>query len=89
MLELEITKHEPHISSIRLHSDKPFKPHFTVKIKEFLTHLRFGRVAGHSQVVPLEAYVKVKARALMVKGIDEESKVTYSDYEFVGNQTGE
>lgn len=87
--EIEISKNLRHISSIRLQSDKPFKPHFTVKISEFLTHLRFGSVANHSQIVPLQIKVKIKARALLVKGVEEESVITYSDYEFVGNQDGE
>lgn len=87
--ELEIRKENVHISSIRLHSSKPFKPHFSVKIREFLTHLQFGPIGTMQQIAPVQIKVKIKARALLVKGIEEESLVTYSDYEFVGELDGE
>lgn len=86
--ELKITKDYLHLSSIQLRATRPFKPQFGVKISEFLTLMQFGPVGGRQQIAPLSMEFRVKARAFVVKGIDEQSRITFSDYEYVGSPNG-
>jgi hypothetical protein len=82
---MKIVKDGPYIEYIDMHSNKPFKPQFGVKIKEFVTRLRFGRASNDGPVVPLSVDVRIKARAFLAIGIDETISVSFSDYEYVGD----
>jgi len=82
---MKIIKDGPYIEYIDMHSDKPFKPQFGVKIKEFVTRLRFGLAANDGPVVPLSVDVRIKARAFLAISIDETISVSFSDYEYVGD----
>ena len=82
---MKIVKDGPYIEYIDLHSNKPFKPQFGVKVKEFVTRLMFGPAAGGGPIVPLSVDVRIKARAFIAIGIDESMSVSFSDYEYVGD----
>jgi hypothetical protein len=82
---MKIIKNGPYIEHIDMHSNKPFKPQFGVKVKEFVTLLRFGLASNEGPVVPLSVDVRIKARAFLAIGIDEKMSVSFSDYEYVGN----
>ena len=82
---MKIIKDGPYIEYIDMHSNKPFKPQFGVKVKEFVTRLQFGRASDDGPVVPLSVDVRIKARAFLALGIDEMMSVSFSDYEYVGN----
>ena len=82
---MKIIKDGPYIEYIDMHSNKPFKPQFGVKVKEFVTRLQFGRASDDGPVVPLSVDVRIKARAFLAIGIDETISVSFSDYEYVGD----
>lgn len=81
---MKIVKDGPYIEHIDMHSNKPFKPQFGVKVKEFVTRLIFGPAAVGGPIVPLSVDVRIKARAYLAIGIDESMSVSFSDYEYVG-----
>jgi len=82
---LKIVKDGPYIESIILRSNKPFRPQFGVKVKDFLTRLEFGPAASEGPIVPISVDIKIKVRAYLVIGIDETISTTFSDYEYVGD----
>ena len=82
---MKIVKDGPYIEYIDLHSNKPFKPQFGVKVKEFVTRLIFGPAAVGGPIVPLSVDVRIKARAFLAIGIDESMSISFSDYEYVGD----
>lgn len=82
---MKIIKDGPYIEYIDMHSNKPFKPQFGVKVNEFVTRLQFGRASDDGPVVPLSVDVRIKARAFLAIGIDEMMSVSFSDYEYVGD----
>ena len=82
---MKIIKDGPYIAYIDMHSNKPFKPQFGVKVKEFVTRLQFGRASDDGPVVPLSVDVRIKARAFLAIGIDETISVSFSEYEYVGD----
>lgn len=82
---MKIVKDGPYIEHIDMHSNKPFKPQFGVKVKEFVTRLIFGPAAVGGPIVPLSVNVRIKARAFLAIGIDESMSISFSDYEYVGD----
>jgi hypothetical protein len=82
---LKIVKDGPYIESIILRSEKPFRPQFGVKVKDFLTRLEFGPAASGGPIVPMSIDIKINIRAYLVIGIDETSSTTFSDYQYVGD----
>lgn len=82
---MKIVKDGTYIEYIDMHSNKPFKPQFGVKVKEFVTRLNFGPAAGGGPIVPLSVNVRIKARAFLAIGIDESMSISFSNYEFVGD----
>ena len=82
---MKIVKDGPYIEYVDMHSNKPFKPQFGVKVKEFVTRLIFGPAAVGGPIVPLSVDVRIKARAFLAIGIDESMSISFSDYEFVGD----
>ena len=82
---MKIVKNGPYIEYIDMHSNKPFKPQFGVKVKEFVTRLMFGPAADGGPIVPLSVDVRIKARAFLAIGIDESMSISFSDYEYVGD----
>ncbi len=82
---MKIIKDGPYIEYIDMHSNRPFKPQFGVKVKEFVTRLQFGLASNEGPVVPLAVDIRIKARAFLAIGIDETMSVSFSDYEYVGD----
>lgn len=82
---MKIIKDGPYIEYIDMHSSKPFKPQFGVKVKEFVTRLQFGRASAGGPVVPLSIDIRVKARAFLAISVDETMSVSFSDYEYVSD----
>ena len=77
---LEVAKAGPTVSSIELKSREPFSPAFGVKIREFMTHMTFAPLEEGGPALPQTVAVKVEGRAFMVKELNEDVKVTYSDW---------
>ena len=86
--ELTIAKDNLHISAIRLRNTKPFKPRFGIKVSEFFTVMQFASISDDEQIAPISVDFKIKARAFALKNFEEQSKITYSDYQFVGGPNG-
>jgi hypothetical protein len=80
---LRIAKDGPYIEYIHMQNNKPFRPQFGVKVKEFVTRLVFGPAATGGPIVPLSVDIRIKARAFLVVGVDETFSTSFSDYEFV------
>ena len=81
---LTIVRDGNYVQSIELRNERPIRPIFSVKIKEFLTHLQFGPANGVGPIVPLSVEVEVKGRAALLVKIDERESVRFTDYEWTG-----
>lgn len=81
--KLEVQKAGPTVSSIELESRGPFSPAFGVKIEQFMTHMTFAPLEQGGPAFPKTVRVKVQGRAFMVKKLDEDARVTYSDWKRV------
>lgn len=81
---LKIVKDGHYLAWIDIHSNKPFKPHFGVKVKKFLTRLQFAPAAPGGPVVPMSVDVSIELRAFMVKTVNENVSIRFADYENVG-----
>jgi len=81
--ELRIVKDGNYLAWIDIHSNKPFKPHIGVKVKNFLTRLEFAPAAPGGPVVPVSVDVSIELRAFMVKTVNENVSIRFADYENV------
>jgi hypothetical protein len=81
---LSIARDGNYVQSIELRNERTIRPIFSVKIKQFLTHLQFGPADGVGPIVPLSVEVEVKGRAALVVKIDERESVRFTDYERTG-----
>jgi hypothetical protein len=77
---LEVDKAGPTVSSIELKSRGPFSPAFGVNISEFMTHMTFAPLEEGGPALPQTVAVRVEGRAFMVKKLNEDVKVAYSDW---------
>jgi len=77
---LEVDKAGPTVSSIKLESREPFSPAFGVKINEFMTHMTFAPLEEGGPALLQTVATRVEGRAFMVKKLDEDVKVAYSDW---------
>ena len=77
---LEVVKDGHYVSKIRLRNLKTIKPGKGVKLKVFDTSFEFAPARDGSAVLPARVFAKVKGRAMLVVGIDEERTVEFSDY---------
>jgi hypothetical protein len=83
---LKISKRGPYLEQVKLESSEPFRPRFGVKVREFLTLLRFGPAAEGGPIVPLSADFRVQARAFVAINFDEALEIAYSEFEHVENR---
>jgi hypothetical protein len=81
---LTIVRDGNYVQSIELRNERTIRPFFSVKIKQFLTHLQFGPADGDGPIVPLSVEVEVKGRAALLVKIDERESVRFTDYEWTG-----
>jgi len=81
---VKIIKDGPYLAYLDMHSPKPFKLQFGVKINNFVTRLQFGPVAIGGPIGPQSIEIDFNVRAFLIKTISESVKITYSDYEYVG-----
>ncbi len=81
---LTIARDGNYVQSIELRNERTIRPIFSVKIKQFLTHLKFGPADGVGPIVPLSVEVEVKGRAAIFVKIDERESVRFTDYEWTG-----
>ncbi len=77
---LVISKAAPHVESLDLASTGEIKVMTGVKISEFRTTLTFLPPDAHGQALPSSIRAVAKGRALLLKKIDENMTVSFSDY---------
>ena len=77
---LEVAKDGHYVRLIRLRNLDTIKPGKGVKLEVFDTRLEFAPAPDGSAVLPAVVYTKVKGRAMLVVGIDEEQTVEFSEY---------
>jgi len=85
---LEVAKDGHYVRAVTLRNLETIKPGKGTKIEVFDTRLEFAPSPDGSAVLPVLVYAKVKGRALLVIGIDEEQTVQFSDYKRVMDQDG-
>lgn len=80
---LEVAKDGHYVRKIHLRNLETIKPGKGVKLKVFDTSFEFALARDGSAVLPARVRAKVKGRAMLVVGIDEEQTVEFSDYQRV------
>jgi hypothetical protein len=80
---LEVAKDGHYVRLIHLRNLDTIKPGKGVKLEVFDTRLEFAPAPDGSAVLPAVVYTKVKGRAMLVVGIDEEQTVEFSGYQRV------
>jgi hypothetical protein len=85
---LKIIKDGPYVASVDMQSVEPFKPGLGAKIDKFVTSVNFRPVASTGAILIHTATFRMLGRIWMVKRIDEQADVSYTDYEFVGEKSG-
>lgn len=82
---LKISKRGPYVEEVKLESGHPFRPRFGVKVRKFLTLLRFGPASDGGPIVPLNVEVRLIARAFLAFGINESVEASRTNYEYVAD----
>lgn len=77
---LEVAKDGHYVRKISLRNLGTMKPGKGTKLEVFDTRLEFAPSPDGDAILPALAYSKVKGRAMLVIGIDEERTVELSDY---------
>ena len=77
---LEVAKDGHYVREIRLRNLRTIKPGKGVKLEVFDTRLEFAPSPDGGAALPARVHTKVKGRAMLVMGIDEEQTVEFSDY---------
>jgi hypothetical protein len=68
------------IESFELASTGEFKPVFGVKVAEMRTTMTYSLPAGDTPSLPQKVIVRMRGRAFLVKSLDADMAVTFSDY---------
>ena len=74
------------IESFELASADKFKPTFGVTIAEMKTTMTYSLPAGDTPSLPQKVAVRVRGRAFLVKSLDADMTVTFSDYARAGKR---
>jgi hypothetical protein len=81
-LRATIIVHKPThtIDSIELSNVQPFRPTFGVKISELKTLMTYSRPADDFPSLPQKVATHVRGTAFLLKSLDADMTVTFSDY---------
>ncbi len=81
-LRATIVLHKPTqtIESLELGSIAEFKPTFGVTVAEMRTTMTYSLPRGATPSLPQKVAVKMRGRAFLVKSLDADLSVTFSDY---------
>lgn len=77
---LVVDKALPHIERLEMKSAEEFKPMTGVKISEFRVLMRFDRDPVSGAILPLTIATTIKGRAFLVKSLDEDIVISFTDY---------
>lgn len=78
---LVVNKAIPYVERIEMQSTDEIRPVIGVKIAEFHMSMKFGHDPSSGAVLPGRITTRIKGRAFMIKKIDEDVSVVFSDYE--------
>jgi hypothetical protein len=82
---LRVVKDGHYVSAITMVNSRPIKPGKGVKLSEFNVSMEFSPALNGDVVLPRSVSTRIKGRAMLVVGIDEEENVEFSDYQRVIN----
>ena len=85
--KLRITKKGTTIEYIDIRSKRAFKPRFGVRIKGLVSYFEFRRAAVEGPMVPSAMEFRIHMKALGLINVNEQVKIQYSDYEYVGEKS--
>ncbi len=74
------------IERVELANLEPFSPMFSVKIKEVRTVMQYSLPTDDRPSLLERISVRVRGRAMLVKSLDEDMEVVYSDYRYAGRK---
>jgi hypothetical protein len=77
---LVVDKTLPHVERLEMRSTGEIKPVTGVKISEFHVLMRFDHDAATGSILPLTIETTIKGRAFLVKTLDEDIAVSFTDY---------
>lgn len=77
---LVIDKALPHVERLEMRSIGEIKPATGVKISEFHVLMRFDHDVATGSILPLTIETTVKGRAFLVKKLDEDIAVSFTEY---------
>lgn len=80
IVKLTVAKHPAAIERFVLSLDAPFSPVIGVKMKELLVDMTFSPATAERPSLPLSSISRFRGRLLLVKSINEDLSITYSDY---------
>ena len=85
-LQATFTYHKPTrtITSVVIASQQPFSPQFGISITEMKTSMRYSIPGDGKPSLLQEVTSHVRGRAFMVKSLDADMTLTYSDYAKAG-----
>jgi hypothetical protein len=87
-MRVSFTLHRPTatIEKVELASTGPFSPVLLVQIKEARTVMTYSLPDGERPTLLKEVSVRVRGRAMWFRSLDQDMRVTYSDYVYAGKK---
>ena len=82
---LHVVKDGHYVSAITMVNSRPIKPGKGVKLSEFNVSMEFSPALNGDVVLPRSVSTRIKGRAMLVVGFDEEEDIEFSDYRRVIN----
>ena len=82
---LRVVKDGHYVSAITMVNSRPIQPGKGVKLSEFNVSMEFSPALNGDVVLPRSVSTRIKGRAMLVVGFDEEENVEFSDYQRVIN----
>lgn len=84
-LRVTLVVHRPTgtLSSIELANEAPFSPTFAVRIEEMRTVLTFSPPTADRPLLPERVTTRVRGRAFLLKSLDADLTVAFSEFEAV------
>jgi hypothetical protein len=81
---LRIMKDGQYLESVDIQNRADIRPGFGTRISTFVVQMKFGPAVEGGPIVPYAMKVKVVGRALLFIGFNETELISYSEFEFAG-----
>lgn len=81
---LTVGKSAPHPFVLEIFAEKPISPVVSVRIDRMYTRVEYRPAVPGGPLLPYEERSQVRGKIMMLKKLDEDSVVTYSDYRNLG-----